>query len=204
MPSALLRDWHRIFPADETVGADLLRRWAEPHRRYHNLTHLSSVLTVVEQHAAIAEDADAVRLAAWFHDAVYDPRADDNEERSAALAERILPDLGLSPERVTEVGRLVRLTAGHEVDPGDRNGSLLADADLAILSATPREYDAYTRAVREEYGHVPDEQFRIGRATVLQRLVSLPALYRIVPQRAAWTAKAHANLRRELSVLLDV
>lgn len=204
------RRWRALFPADHkspgaaAVGADLLARWAEPHRRYHNLTHLNAILTIVDNHATLATDPDAVRLAAWYHDAVYDPKASDNEERSAALAEASLPGLGVPADRVAEVARLVRLTAGHQPEPGDRNGALLADADLAILASPPRTYDAYTRAIREEYAHVPDEAFRIGRATILQHLLALSSLYRVLPEGRVWTPRAHANLRRELAAMLDV
>lgn len=194
------------LPDSPDLGAELAASYADPSRGYHDTRHLTEVLDRLDELARAGTDYEptAVLLAAWFHDAVYDPRADDNEERSAALAEQALPDLGLTPERVAEVARLVRLTDGHDVDPGDRDGGLLADADLAILASSHRDYDAYTRAVREEYAHVPDEVFRIGRATILQKLIALPALYHIVPKRTEWTAKAHGNLRRELAVLLDV
>ena len=199
--------WRTALPAGvdpaiaDRIGADLVLRWTEPHRRYHTVAHLRSVLSTVDEHEAFVDDADAVRLAAWFHDAVYDPQAPDNEERSAAFATGVLPDLGVRPARVAEVARLVRLTAGHEVPPGDRNGALLADADLAVLARPPDGYDDYARAVREEYAHVPEPLFRAGRATVLRHLLGLPELYRIVPERADWTVRAHANLHRELSAL---
>jgi len=178
------------------LRADLLARWSEPHRHYHDGAHLAHVLSIVDAHAGLADDPDAVRLAAWFHDAVYDPQAGDNEERSARLAERLLTDLPAA--RVAEVARLVRLTANHAVAPGDRNGALLADADLAILAAPPDAYDRYAAAIRREYAHVPDEAFRAGRAAVLRRLRDLPELYRIVPDRAEWTVRARNNLAREL------
>ena len=79
------------------AGAALLGRWAEPHRAYHDLAHLSEVLERVDLLAAEADRPDAVRLAAWFHDAVYDPTADDNEERSAHVAETSLTRLLLAP-----------------------------------------------------------------------------------------------------------
>jgi predicted metal-dependent HD superfamily phosphohydrolase len=180
---------------------DLVARWSEPHRHYHTLDHLAHVLSIVDKHATLADDSEAVRLAAWFHDAVYDPRAADNEERSAALAAPALAAAGVPVGRVAEVVRLVRLTAGHAVADGDRNGALLADADLAILAAAPDAYDRYAAAIRREYGHVPDDAFRTGRAAVLRHLLDLPALYRIVPQRAEWTDRAVANVRRELAVL---
>lgn len=193
--------WCALAPDAGSLGAQLLERWSEPQRHYHTLDHLAAVLSIVEEHAALADDPDAVRLAAWFHDAVYDPRATDNEERSAVLAEQELGRVGVPAARVAETARLVRLTAGHAVVAGDRNAALLADADLAILAAPPKEYDRYAAAVRREYAHVPDELFRAGRVAVLDALCQLPRLYRIVPSREEWDARARANLERELRAL---
>ncbi|MGC9670836.1 metal-dependent phosphohydrolase [Planosporangium sp. 12N6] len=197
----LLTRWRALVPAGDALGADLLARWAEPHRHYHDTGHLAVVLAVVDRYADLVPDADAVRLAGWFHDAVYDPRAGDNEERSAALAEDRLPAAGIPAARVAETARLVRLTAGHVVADGDRDGALLADADLAVLAADRYDYDRYAAAVRREYAHVSDGAFRAGRSGVLDGLLALPALYRIVPERAEWEVRARANLERELREL---
>jgi predicted metal-dependent HD superfamily phosphohydrolase len=197
-----LADWQRLFPADSLVGPDLIGRWSEPHRRYHTLDHLAVMLRVIDEHAALADDPLAVRLAAWFHDAIYEPFTPDNEERSAVLAMSVLPGLGVPADRVAEVTRLVRLTAGHAVEPGDRNGALLADADLAILASPPAEYARYAAAVREEYAAVPEEAFRAGRAQILGTFLAEPDLFRAVPARAEWTARAHDNLRTEITTLL--
>jgi len=197
----MIEAWLRLFPEHETVGRELLGRWQEPHRRYHTQDHLATMLRIIDEHADLADDPDAVRLAAWFHDAVYAPFQADNEEQSALLARTKLGSLGFSTERTEEVARLVRLTAGHHVEPGDRNGALLADADLAILAAPWEEYLRYTAAVRAEYSAVPEEAFRVGRAQILGQLLDLPALYRVVPARAEWTARAHDNLRTEIALL---
>jgi predicted metal-dependent HD superfamily phosphohydrolase len=183
------------------TGGDLLARWQEPHRRYHGLAHLTVVLSIVDANGTLADDLAAVRLAAWFHDAVYDPAAGGNEEASAGLAERLLSDLNAPTSLVSEVARLVRLTAGHVVEAGDRNGALLADADLAILAAEQEAYDEYAVAIRREYAHVPDSLYRMGRRKVLEALLDLPELYRIVPARAQWTERARVNLRREIAAL---
>lgn len=197
-----LADWQRLFPTDSAAGADLIERWSQPHRRYHTLEHLAVMLGVIDAHADLADDADAVRLAAWFHDAVYEPFAPDNEERSAGLAAAVLPGLGVAADRVAEVVRLVRLTAGHAVAPGDRNGALLADADLAVLASEPADYARYAAAVRDEYAAVPEDAFRSGRAQILSTFLSRPELFRAVPARAEWTARAHDNLRAEITTLL--
>jgi len=183
--------WRRLVPdspASRAVGAELLARWAEPHRRYHTLDHLRAVLAAVDRLAHLAADADAVRLAAWFHDAVYEGRAGWDEERSAQLA---------------EAARLVRLTAAHAPEPGDRDGAVLCDADLAILAAPPDGYAAYAAAVREEYRHVPDAAFAAGRAGVLSRLLAMPRLFRTPVARELWEERARANLAAELARLAE-
>ncbi|MCX5387894.1 hypothetical protein [Streptomyces sp. NBC_00083] len=182
-------------------GENLLARWAEPHRRYHTTAHLTAVLNhidVLQDHAAAP---DLVRLAAWFHDAVYLPDRSENEERSARLAERALPEAGLTEEATAEVARLVRLTVTHAPEDGDTNGAVLCDADLAILAAAPQAYAAYAASVREEYAFVPDEAFRAGRAAVLRQLLALPRLFRTPYGVREWQAPAQENLRAELTRL---
>ncbi|GAA1534985.1 hypothetical protein GCM10009678_16730 [Actinomadura kijaniata] len=183
------------------IGTELDARYGEPHRRYHTRDHLAAVLDLVDELAGWADDADAVRLAAWFHDAVYDPERADNEERSARLAGRMLADTDLSEGTVAEVVRLVELTATHAPDAGDRNGQVLCDADLAILGSDPERYAAYAAAVREEYAFVPDEFFRAGRAEVLNGLLALPALFHTPTARERFEERARHNLGTELMLL---
>lgn len=182
------------------VGSHLLGRWAEPHRRYHDQVHLGAVLDHVDALAGHAADPDAVRLAAWYHDAIY-AGAPDDEEQSARLARTELAGLGLPRALVDETARLVRLTAAHDPMPGDRNGEVLCDADLAILAADAAAYERYVAAVRAEYAHVPDEAFRAGRARVLVQLLALPALFRTPLGRERWEAAARANVEAELRTL---
>jgi len=180
--------------------AVLLARWSEQHRRYHGIGHLSAMLRFLDEYADHAADSHAVRLAAWYHDAVYDPRSTDNEERSAVLAEDELGALGLPADRVKEVSRLVRLTAGHDPAEGDRNGELLNDADLMVLASPPEAYVAYLNAIRQEYVHVPDADFRTGRAAVVEALLAAPRLYRM-ESLAPMEDAARRNLSAELSLL---
>ncbi|WP_345386387.1 hypothetical protein [Nonomuraea salmonea] len=100
--------------ASRAVHAELLARWSEPHRRYHTRDHLAAVLAAIDLLPGEAGDEAAVRLAAWFHDAVYDGRPGWDEERSAQLAQSRLPRCGVPARRVSEVARLVRLTAAHD------------------------------------------------------------------------------------------
>jgi predicted metal-dependent HD superfamily phosphohydrolase len=185
-------------PTSRTEWAALVAAWSEPHRRYHDLAHLAAVLGLVEALGG-AVDLDAVRLAAWYHDVVYDPERDDNEEISAQRARAGLRGL-VDDDRLAEVERLVRLTAGHDPAPDDVDGAVLCDADLAVLAAPAESYAAYASAVRAEYGHLSDEEFTAGRTAVLEHLLSLPALYRTAAAQP-WTAPARANMTAELVLL---
>ena len=179
-------------PDLEAAGEYLLGRWSEPQRQYHDVGHLSAVLAVIDDFAGLAPAADRVRLAAWLHDAVYDPRAlgDANERDSAEFAEGLLTTLGAPAEVAAEVARLVGLTAGHATGDDDPDGELLCDADLAILAADPERYAAYTAAIRREYAHVRDDDFRAARAQVLVSLLELPSIYRHAPLHEAWEERA--------------
>ncbi|GAA2599212.1 MULTISPECIES: HD domain-containing protein [Streptomyces] len=188
-------------PDPAPYAGSLLTRWQEPQRRYHTLAHLTAVLDHVDALADHADDPDAVRLAAWFHDAVYRPDRSENEERSARLAERALSEAGLAAERTAEVARLVRLTATHAPAGDDRDGQLLCDADLAVLASPPSAYAAYTAAVREEYHFVPNDAFRGGRAEILRQLLGLPTLFHTPYGRREWEATARHNLVGELEML---
>jgi predicted metal-dependent HD superfamily phosphohydrolase len=187
------------------AGANLLARWAEPHRRYHDLAHLDAVLRNVDLLSSIAVDVgvdvDEVRLGAWFHDAAYDPTAPDNEPRSALLAEKVLTGLRVPAVRIAEVVRLVALTAGHDPAEDDQNGAVLCDADLAVLAGGATAYERYAEAVRAEYAHLGDHAFRQGRAGVLRALLDRPALFRTDHGRTTWETQARANVRHELDLL---
>lgn len=184
------------------TGRELLAAWDEPHRRYHTLAHLRDVLAGVEELAGCADDADAVRLAAWYHDVVYHGRPDD-EERSAQRAEYDLSRLGVAPTTVDEVARLVRMTVTHDPAPGDHDAEVLSDADLAALALPAERYRDNTAAIRAEYAHVPDDVFRKGRRQVLLALLEGPGVFRTGPGRQRWEQAAQRNLRAELAGLTD-
>jgi predicted metal-dependent HD superfamily phosphohydrolase len=179
------------------VRDELLAAYATD-RGYHDTRHLAEVLDRLEELAGAGEtfDVQAVALAAWFHDAVYDGQ-EGAEERSARWALRALAPLPAADE----VARLVRLTEDHQPADDDANGRALSDADLAILAARPERYAEYTADVRLEYAHVPDDLFRFGRAAVLQRLLAKPTLFHTAHARRHWENPARANIQAELDHL---
>jgi predicted metal-dependent HD superfamily phosphohydrolase len=207
LPLDLLSRWNALAarvglddPGDGD-GRELLLRWQEPHRRYHNEHHLVAVLAHLDILEGEADDPDAVRLAGWFHDAIYEPGATDNEVASAALATAVLTEGGVDPARAHEVARLVRLTARHDAGADDRNGRALCDADLAVLGSEATEYARYAAGIREEYAHIDDDTFRTGRIGVLNRLLEKRPLYATVRYRDDREDTARRNMQMELALL---
>ncbi|WPF81315.1 DUF4031 domain-containing protein [Sanguibacter sp. 4.1] len=222
--AALQARWDALLPGTPTVGSELLDRWYEAHRTYHGPAHLTHVLD-----SLVVLDPDrtaprAVALALWFHDAVHDGRAGDDEAASAALAGETLgaldatssavgteeaqsPEVATQVERtatrverteVAEVQRLVLLTTHHDPAPGDHAGALVCDADLAILGSAPDRYTRYTEQVRREYAHVPDELFAPARAEVLERLLDAGPFFRTPVGAERWEAAARRNVSDEI------
>ena len=196
--------WRKLMgasPAAEAVGDELLRRWAESHRRYHTLEHLAACLDAVDALADEAADVIAVRLAVWFHDAVYNRRPGEDEQASAALAEDRLRRLKVATDQAAEVARLVRLTATHQTAPDDRNGAVLCDADLSVLGGTPESYARYAAQIREENADIDEADFRTGRRRVLEAFAAREPLFRTGPAQALWEERARRNVRTELALL---
>ena len=176
---------------------DLIAAYAAPHRHYHNLAHIEDCLDKLARIDGLsAAEREILTEAIWWHDVIYDPARSDNEELSAQLAEQ-----HVAPHLRGEVGRLIRLTKTHQVEPADRLGAILISIDLSILAVDPPRYDAYAAAIRKEYSHVPDDAYRTGRADVLRRFAARPVIYPDADFARACEQKARDNLAREIASL---
>ncbi|MCB8983946.1 MAG: hypothetical protein H6659_08985 [Ardenticatenaceae bacterium] len=193
-----------LLPGDPAlaaqIAAGLQDRYAADGRFYHTLTHIYDVLNHIKPFLDRARQPRALLLAAWFHDAVYDPRRSDNEMQSAAYTTAVLADLGTADAVIKETARLIGLTVTHKTAVGDTDGHILLDADLAILAAAPADYAVYAAAIRREYAHVPTEAYRQGRTAVLAQLLARPQLY-YLSAHTAWETPARLNLRQEMAQL---
>ncbi|WP_206791525.1 HD domain-containing protein [Amycolatopsis sp. MtRt-6] len=173
-------------------------RYAEPHRRYHTLTHAAAV---ARDSAWLAEglgdtDRAIVAVAAWTHDVVYDAKPGEDERASAAWARDALE--GVAEAHVERVEGLILATINHAAPPDDLLATALLDADLAILGASEERYAAYAEGVREEYAKYPDDVWREGRIAVLERMLARE-LYRSEAARTRWASAAEKNLTAELT-----
>jgi len=194
--------WKRLGAAggEARVFDGLLAAYRQPHRHYHGLDHLRDCLDQLDTAPANGSDRDLAETALWFHDAVYDPRAADNEVRSAEWARRGLLETGVIELKVREVARLIRLT-DHARPADEPAGALVCDVDLSILGRPQAEYAEYERRIRAEYDWVTEPLYRTGRAAVLARFLARDPIYRSAHFRALYEGAARRNLKRTLESL---
>ena len=189
------------------VFSDLDRRYKEPGRFYHTWDHVSDCLGELPAARSLCDSPLAVELALWFHDAVCDPRAADNEERSARLARNAAAAMGIDPALADLSARLILCTAhGAESsgeEDGDRDSAVVQDIDLAILGRQPRMFTAYERNIRREYSFLTEREYREGRVRVLGRFLSRRRVYRTDMFHRRYEEAARRNLRSSLASLGD-
>lgn len=191
--------WALGVGGDPAALEDLARRFAEPHRVYHDASHVAACLASLDAHRARAERIGEVTFALLYHDAIYDPARSDNEAASAALAAGVLRRAGADADAIARVGAMILATAGHEADSTD--GQLLVDVDLSILGADEATYDLFERAIEREYAFVPADVFRAARRRVLERFLARDVLYRTPALHAELEERARRNLARRISAL---
>lgn len=170
----LLRAWSVDRIKSDQKFAEISAAYAGPGRFYHTLDHVLAVLATVDFLASVGKNLNAVKLAAWLHDVIYDSRASDNEERSAEYAEQFCKELAI-PEG-HQVAALIRRTKTHDAGD-DLDAKVLLDADLSILGADQPRYQAYAENIRREYAWVPEPEYRKGRRQVLERFLGRPRIY---------------------------
>jgi predicted metal-dependent HD superfamily phosphohydrolase len=191
----------------EPLRAELVAAYTAPDRHYHDLRHIEALLGLASACADVIADRDAVEAAIWFHDAIYDTRREDNEERSAALAEARLAGTA-SAERIARIAAMIRATAGHarpdfSGTAAAQDCALFLDMDLSILGSPETDFDAYEAAIRREYDWVTELQWRQGRRAVLMGFLTRPSIYATARFQASHEAAARRNLMRAIARLDD-
>lgn len=200
--------WERLiqlFPVKLSVSqrifGDLVSAYSSVGRFYHTMEHINHILETLEPLELVAIDFSVIQLAAWFHDVIYDPTSQDNEEKSAEYAEVVLTELSIPLTTIARVKTLILSTKTHQSPPDDIDCQILLDADLAILGAAKSEYKAYSRAIRQEYAWVPDQEYRWGRKQVLDKFLQRNRIYYTSELFQALEARARDNLEGEIGDL---
>jgi predicted metal-dependent HD superfamily phosphohydrolase len=186
--------------SDSFVG--LTEAYSQPHRRYHNLGHITHCLAEFDRAGGLAERPNEVEVAIWLHDLAYDPRATDNEEMSAFLGRKILATAGTEEFVLNRVDELI-LATKHGQPPVSADAQLLLDIDLSILGQPSDVFDAYDENIRMEYSWVPAAAYGAGRSSVLSAFLNRPRLYFTDHFERLYGLQAKANMTRSLLALRD-
>ncbi|MBG8553388.1 HD domain-containing protein [Hymenobacter guriensis] len=206
MQTTLPARWEQLttpIVSDETCRTETLRQLTELYtgsgRHYHTLTHVQDLLQTIDEYANNLQDVAVVQLAAWFHDAIYNPLHSDNEAKSAELAREFLRHSQWPAERQERVVLLIERTQDHtQPQPQDSDLHFFLDADLQVLGRPEADYWQYARQIHQEYRLVPDVLYRRGRRKVLEKLLAVPQLYRTATFRDKLQDAARRNLQAEL------
>lgn len=182
-----------------TCFDDLVSRYGEAHRYYHTMEHISDILASLFRFEQ--EPTAAQIFAAFFHDAVYATRRQDNETKSAALARRSLESLRLEPELIDRVEMLILSTINHQPLSSSRETLVFLDCDLLTLGAEKAAYDRYRRSIRQEYDWVPEDKYRQGRLRILGSFAERREIFFVHEIREQFESRARANLAAEIKDL---
>lgn len=188
------------FPANLDTFEALNAAYDEAHRFYHTAEHIGDCLALLAEYRWLAQHPDNVELAIWFHDAVYEPLATDNEARSAAWAARFLAENGTGIGRVDRVHHLIMATV-HDAPAREPDARLLVDIDLAILGSDPQRYRRFEADVRKEYRWVPALLFKKARKKILQSFLDRETVYATAALRDRFEAQARVNLTAAIGAL---
>lgn len=205
--------------ASQAVWLEIVAAYSSANRYYHNLTHIQQILIVINRLKSLATNHEAIALAAWFHDIVYNPKAQDNEQRSAEFAAAALTQMGLPLPTINIVKQLILLTQTHQTSNLDSeftpnvnrksqianpqliDRQILLDADLSILGSNPQEYENYARAIRQEYSWLDDAAYRAGRKQVLINFLTREKIFSTLPIQASLENIARQNIQTEIKSL---
>lgn len=179
----------------------LVEAYSNSDRYYHTLKHIYHVLKTIDNLQAYTRNLANVQFAAWFHDVVYDTKAQNNEERSADYACELLSNLGIPPSNITAVACLIINTKNHQAAADDFDSQVLLDADLAILAANPVQYREYANSIRQEYAWVSEAEYIVGRAHVLERFLQRQRIYFTTLMFEVGEKPARCNLNAEIQYL---
>ncbi len=169
-------------------------------RPYHNLDHIQNCLVEFDSCSHLSINPDALEFAIWYHDIIYNTKRQDNEEKSAQYAKAICDQAGVPEKFGSEVSRLIILT-NHRQIPTDIDGKLIVDIDLAILGASPEDFEECERAIREEYAHYSESTFKHGRSAILDMINKREDIYETEFFRKKYEKQARENIRSSLERL---
>ena len=194
--------WRRIGGKTDptSIYNDLIRRYQELHRFYHNVNHIQFCLLQLSRVRKLADQPDAIETSIWFHDSIYDPKSYDNEEKSASLAEKLLSEANVSLYLIELVIEMI-LETKHRHKPEKTDVQTILDIDLSILGTENQEYDNYEKGIRREYIFIDKRKYAIARIKVLKEFLDREEIYFTEYFIKRYEEKARENINKTIDSL---
>ncbi len=209
-PEFLRARWDRLTsqyaPSQSLVEElfnSIVENYSAPDRAYHKLSHIQSLLSLSESITDKIQNIDAFCFSIWFHDVIYDPKRQDNEEKSAEFAAGALTRLGVPEHIVVIVHEMILATKHHRVENVSWDMRAFLDLDTSILGAPEEIYNEYSKAIRKECSWVPDFLFRKGRVKVLNDFLERDRIYYTEEFMTEYERQARQNIEAEITVLSE-
>ena len=192
----MLRERWKSLGLPLEIGEDLIKRYNEPHRHYHNINHLHDCFIKFDSCQYLFKDTVSIQLAIWFHDAIWNPLSKVNEVSSANLFERTVTTFN------TElIKNMILSTEKHF--PLSFNQDLLyfLDIDLSILGANKSLFRKYEENICKEYSHVEPLDYLKGRSKILQKFLEREPMFYTKEMKLKYEKRARRNLNGLVTAL---
>lgn len=195
----LFYSYSNDFQLIKSLWQEIESHYTEPHRAYHNLTHLEELFEYYKIYRKELKKPDLVAFAIFYHDIIYGIWNKKNEEQSAEKALKVLQKLSLSHENLKEIESHILATKSHTATSND--AKWMIDFDLAILGSNPEKYQHYSQLIRREYNKVPWLLYKRGRKKMLKHFIDKPFIYSTSAFRNLYEKQAKLNLEQELKMI---
>ncbi|MDJ0367529.1 DUF5706 domain-containing protein [Hymenobacter sp. H14-R3] len=167
----------------------------DPRLTYHTLAHTAYVAKQAHALADAAQlpapDAEALLIAAWFHDLGYLDAYDGHEYKSMARAEAWLKDKGYAPARIELIKNMIRAT--HRNEPASTElEKMLSDADMSNLAAD--DYRSRAELIRTEWELALDKSYTTPDWAELQLNFMLAHKYQSAAGKERYKKALKANI----------
>lgn len=184
----------------DTIWSEICNHYSSSDRHYHNLSHLENLLIHLTAVKYKIKKWPAVVFALVFHDVIYNPQKQNNEEKSAQMAENKLTELGIGERVISSCSQIILATKHHD-NSDDSDTNIFIDADLSILGSKPEDYKQYSRNIRKEYAFYTDSDYNKGRLKLLQQFFERKKIYKSDYFSQKFEVKARENIKNEIREL---
>ena len=197
---SLINQYNARRKIGEDLWAEVVKRYSDPARYYHNLDHITQLLLQLLSVKDQVMDWNAMLFAIYYHDIIYDVLKNDNEEKSAKYASERMIKLEAPTEQIALCTQHILATKSHSANE-NADTNLFTDADLSILGSDWKTYDNYCQLIRQEYAFYPDLLYKSGRKKVLHRFLAMDKIFKTEIFYNQFEEQARQNIAEELNHL---